>query len=128
MFDIKGVKKKGGFKFSSNFNAVFLQSVHLYELLMGHTKIACYFISKGVQILKFCIFERYIDFYFSSNFDVFFFFFAHWIILNAYSSMSTEFLYLLRSNAHFLLKFYFNGLQLNMRSYVIMNIIIFLKI
>ena len=59
------------FPFSFNFNADIC--VYLYELLMGH-KTICYFIFKkgykGVQIPKCRIFERYIEFYFSFNFDV----------------------------------------------------------
>jgi hypothetical protein len=49
----------------------FLQSVHLYELLIGHNNVY-YFISKkglkGSRIPKFRIFERYIEFLFFIEF------------------------------------------------------------
>jgi len=55
------------------------------------------------------------------------FFVVEWIVLSAFSSMSTDFLY--QRPLFVLLKFYFNGLQLDIgRSYVKMNIIIFRKI
>jgi len=58
--------------FSSYFNAVFLWSVYRNGLLMHHWYKFAILFRKGAQIPKFRIFERYIEFYFSSNFDVFF--------------------------------------------------------
>ena len=51
------------------------------------------FISKRPQILKFHIFERYIDFYFKSNFDALFVF--ELIEPRGYCDMWTDFLCLL---------------------------------
>ena len=62
----------------------FLQSVHLNGLLMSHKNIAVLF-RKGVQIPKFRIFERYIEFLFSSNFDGFL---VEWIVLSSFGSLS----------------------------------------
>jgi hypothetical protein len=56
----------------------FLQSVHLNGLLMSHTKLLFYF-------EKVRIFERYIEFLFSSNFDGFL---VEWIVLSSFGSLS----------------------------------------
>ena len=68
---------------------------------------------------------RYIEFLFLIQ--LWCIFVVVWIVLSALSSMSTDFLY--QRPLFVLLKFYFNGLQLDIRrSYVKMNIIIFRKI
>ena len=66
----EGGGKKNDFSKYSSILMQFLQSIHLYELLMDHKKKLLFYFEKG---LKFRIFERYIIFfYFSSNFNVVF--------------------------------------------------------
>ena len=71
-YDLKGVKRRElKKKFIQFWCIFFLQSVHLYELLIGHKNVY-YFISKkglkGSRIPKFRIFERYIEFLFFIEF------------------------------------------------------------
>ena len=91
---------------------------------------------------KFSIFERYIEFLFFIQFwcvfccwmdcvECFWWYVDRFPL--SFGGMSTDFLYLLVvcrqiSSTKTLLKSYFYGLQLNIESYVKMNIIIFLKI
>ena len=91
---------------------------------------------------KFGIFERYIEFLFFIQFwcvfccwmdcvECFWWYVDRFPL--SFGGMSTDFLYLLVvcrqiSSTKTLLKSYFYGLQLNIESYVKMNIIIFLKI
>jgi hypothetical protein len=71
-----------------------------FHLKMGYwwvIKIAILF-RKRAEIPKFPIYERYIEFfYFSSNFDVFFF--IEWIVLRAFDSMSMDY-WTLNTNLH----------------------------
>jgi hypothetical protein len=46
----RGSKKFELFKFSSNFNAFFLQSVHFNKLLMGHNIFLLFYFKKGFEI------------------------------------------------------------------------------
>jgi len=68
-------------------------SFHPYELLIGHKQIISKRVLKGTQILKFHILERYIEFLFFIQFRFSFFYVVEWIVLRAYGSMSTDFLY-----------------------------------
>jgi hypothetical protein len=66
--------------------------------MMGHKNVGILFKKKGPKPylnLKFCIFERYMVFFFSSNFDAVFFSFFELIGPRAFRSMSTDFLYFL---------------------------------
>ena len=95
----------------------FLPSVHLNGLLMVHKQNLLFYFEKG---LKFRIFEKYIEFLFFIQFWCVFFV-VEWIVLSAFGSMLTDFLYILRISAllfFFYWSPYFNGLQLNIRSYI----------
>ena len=102
--------------------------------------MSCWCVSKSVKIPKFHIFERYIEFLFVIQFWCGFIF-VEWIVLRAFVGMLTDLtiskinlteikLLLFQSKRglkgknilFFLLKSFFNGLELNIGSYVKMNI------
>jgi hypothetical protein len=111
----KGIKKFALIKIF----IVFLKCSSLWVIDGLLKKIAILFL-KVAQIPKFGIFQRYIEFLFFIQVLMCF------LLLNAFGStfVLTNFLY----QHIFLLKSYFNGLQLKIRPYIKMNLIIFLKI
>jgi hypothetical protein len=70
----------------------FLQSVHLYELLMGHKVLLLFYFEKGSEILHNLKVYRIFMFHPS----LMCFFVVEWTVLRAFGNMSTGFLYLLR--------------------------------